>query len=112
MVNRKRNVAVTVRMTEEEKNKFDELVKKSRLSQSDFFIKTALQKKIYDVGIKNDLRSVQHELSKIGTNINQIAKNLNSNIYSGADKDVREMTESLENLQDDFRKIILKIRNL
>lgn len=99
-------------MNDEEKEKYLELVKQSGLTQSEFFRRCALKKKIYDVGIKNDLRSVQHELSKIGTNINQIARNLNSNIYSGADKDVREMTESLENLQEDFRKIILKIRNL
>lgn len=99
-------------MNDEEKEKYLELVKQSGLTQSEFFRRCALKKKIYDFGIKNDLKNVQHELSKIGVNINQIAKNLNSNIYSGAEKDVQEMTEQLENIQEDFRKIILKIRNL
>ena len=99
-------------MNDEEKEKYIELVKQSGLTQSEFFRRCALKKKIYDVGIKADLRKVQHELSKIGTNINQIAWNLNSNIYVGADKDVRAMTKALENLQDDFQKIILKVRKL
>ena len=112
MANRKRKNQIIVSMNDEEKEKYLELVKQSGLTQSEFFRRCALKKKIYDFGIKNDLKNVQHELSKIGVNINQIAKNLNSNIYSGAEKDVQEMTEQLENIQEDFRKIILKIRNL
>ena len=111
MVNRKRDCAVTIRMNEDEKKKFDELVKQSGLSQSEYFRRCALKKKIYDFGIKNDMKNVQHELSKIGVNINQIAKNLNSNIYTGADQDVKKMIEQLEVIQNDFRKIILKVRS-
>lgn len=111
MVNRKRDCAVTIRMNEDEKKKFDELVKQSGLSQSEYFRRCALKKKIYDFGIKNDMKNVQHELSKIGVNINQIAKNLNSNIYTGADQDVKKMIEQLEVIQNDFRKIILRVRS-
>ena len=98
-------------MSVEEKEKFDKLVEQSGLSQSEFFRRCALKKKIYDFGIKNDMKNVQHELSKIGVNINQIAKNLNSNIYTGADQDVKKMIEQLEVIQNDFRKIILKVRS-
>lgn len=109
---RERKNQIIVRMTDEEKQKFNELVMKSGLSQSEYFRRCALKKKIYDVGIKADLKKVQYELSKIGTNINQIAYNLNSNIYSGVDKDVKKMTEELEKLQDDFFKIVTKVRSL
>lgn len=110
-VNRERKNQIIARMTDDEKKKFDELVKQSGLSQSEYFRRCALKKKIYDFGIKNDMKNVQHELSKIGVNINQIAKNLNSNIYAGADQDVKKMIEQLEVIQNDFRKIILKVRS-
>lgn len=37
-------------MTEEQKEKFDELVKQSGLTQSEFFRRCALKKKIYALG--------------------------------------------------------------
>ena len=106
-----KSVQVKCRMSVEEKEKFDKLVEQSGLSQSEFFRRCALKKKIYDFGIKNDMKNVQHELSKIGVNINQIAKNLNSNIYAGADQDVKKMIEQLEIIQNDFMKIILRVRS-
>ena len=112
MKNRKRNVSVCIRMTEEEKAKFDELVAQSGLSQSEYFIKSALNKKIYNFGIKDELKSVQYELSKTGANINQIAKNLNSNIYVGAEQDTKEIRSSLAELQDTFLKILCRVRSL
>ena len=99
-------------MTDDEKAKFNALVKQSGLTQSEYFRRCALKKKIYDIGIKADLKKLQYELSKIGININQIAWNLNSNIYVGADKDVQKMIEQLEEIQDDFKKIVSKVRNL
>lgn len=112
MKNRKRNVSVCVRMTEEEKQKFDELVAQSGLSKSEYFIKCALDKKIYNFGIKDELKSVQYELSKIGANINQIAKNLNSNIYVGAEQDAKEISNNLAELQEIFLKILHRVRSL
>lgn len=107
-----KTVQVKCRMSIDEKVKFDELVKKSGLSQSEYFRRCALKKKIYDTGIKTDMKKVLYELSKIGVNINQIAKNLNSNIYSGAEKDIERMIGQLENIQNDFREIISKVRSL
>ena len=52
MKNRKRNVSVCVRMTEEEKQKFDKLVAQSGLSKSEYFIKCALEKKFTTLELK------------------------------------------------------------
>mgnify|MGYP000762496256 CR=1 FL=1 len=76
MANRKRKNQIIVSMNDEEKEKYLELVKQSGLTQSEFFRRCALKKKIYDFGIKNDLKNVQHELSKIGVNINGECLNL------------------------------------
>lgn len=110
--NRTRKNQIIVSMNDEEKEKYLQLVEQSGLSQSEFFRRCALKKKIYNFDIKDDMKNIQHELSKIGVNVNQIARNLNSNIYVGADKDVQKMIEQLEEIQNDFRKIIVKVRSL
>ena len=95
--NRKRNISVSVRMTPEEKIQFDKKVLKSGLTQSDFFIKTALQKEIKVVGSVEQLDRLIFEINKIGVNLNQIAKRMNEGNFFQAE-------EALEKIKTDYKK--------
>ena len=112
MANRKKNKAVTIRMTEAEKEIFDNQVKKSGLSQNEFFIKTATGKEIKTSENADALKLIAFELGKtktelnqIGNNVNQIAKNLNSGIYIGAEKELKYATIELKKLNNIYEKI-------
>jgi len=74
--NRKRNKQIIVRTMEEEYKKIMEKVKTSNMTMNRFFINAALKKEIiiYDF---SSLFELSAQISKIGNNINQIAKKLN-----------------------------------
>lgn len=78
MPNRKRNVPLLMFLTQEEKNLF---LKKMHLtnskSMSHFIRKCVLEKAIYEIDCTPFL-DLNWEISKIGTNINQVAKKANS----------------------------------
>lgn len=78
MPNRKRNVPLLMFLTQEEKNLF---LKKMHLtsskSMSHFVRKCVLEKAIYEIDCTPFLE-LSWEISKIGTNINQIAKKANT----------------------------------
>lgn len=103
--NRKRNNQIIVRMTDEEKSIFDEKVKQSGLTQSEYFRKMALGENVYILASKEEMKELFLEIHKQGNNVNQIAKNLNSGIYVGASKDVKELNET-------YRELILKVTKL
>ena len=79
---KKRNISIRTRLSEEEKILFDERVISSNLNQSEFIrqavltskIKSAARKKGVDLTAEGD---VLYALSKIGTNLNQIARYYN-----------------------------------
>lgn len=65
-------------MTEIEYDLFQKKLQKSKLSQTDFFLSLLDKKKIIVI---EDLRPILSELKKQGTNLNQIARYLNTNGY-------------------------------
>lgn len=75
-VNRKRKNVIFVRATDEEYNKIMEKVSASKMSINRFFINASLKKEIiiYDL---TSIFELSAQISKIGNNINQIAKKLN-----------------------------------
>lgn len=78
MPNRKRNIQLSIRLTEKEKNLF--LQKMQLISSkniSHFIRKCVLEKEIYEIDCTPFLE-LNWEISKIGTNINQIAKKANT----------------------------------
>lgn len=78
MPNRKRNIQLLIFLTKEEKNLFLQKMKlTSSKSMSHFIRKCVLEKEIYEIDCTPFLE-LNWEISKIGTNINQIAKKANT----------------------------------
>lgn len=96
-------------MNDEEKAIFDEKVKLSGLSQSEYFRKMALGENIYILASKEEMKNLFFEVHKQGVNLNQIAKNLNSGIYIGAEKDIKEVNENYSNLISAITKLYNRV---
>lgn len=78
MPNRKRNIQLSIRLTEKEKNLFlQKMQLTSSKNISHFIRKCVLEKEIYEIDCTPFLE-LNWEISKIGTNINQIAKKANT----------------------------------
>lgn len=78
MSNRKRNFQLSIRLTQEEKNLFlQKMQLTSSKSISHFIRKCVLEKEIYEIDCTAFL-DLAWEISKIGTNINQLTKKANA----------------------------------
>lgn len=67
---RKRNVSITVRCTEEERNRIYQKVEQHNLKLNDFILRSAMNKKIITI---DGMSEVMREQKAIGRNLNQIA---------------------------------------
>lgn len=78
--NKKATARLEVRLTFEEKALIRNFSKQDGLSISDYIKRTALKQVVLSnrVEYTTDLRNLNFELSKIGNNVNQIAKHFNS----------------------------------
>ncbi len=76
--NRKRNVTLTIRVTEKEKEAILTQAQKAELSLTDYLITSALNAKIY---VPEDLKPIVTELKRIGTNLNQITTKINMGVF-------------------------------
>jgi len=76
--NRKRNVTLTIRVTEKEKQSILEQAQKAEMSLTDFLATSALNAKIY---VPEDLKPILTELKRIGTNLNQITAKINMGVF-------------------------------
>lgn len=77
-VTRKRDRQVKFRMTEDEYEAFRKLIIKSGMSQQQYLLKVALNKKIINT---DGIKEIIPEVKKIGNNLNQIARALNGKRY-------------------------------
>ena len=98
-VNRKRDKQIKFYVTEKEYKEIKKKVEKSKLKQTDYLIKSALNKKIIMV---DGLKEILLELSREGNNLNQIAKKINE----GEQIDIKEMKKNLMELWDLIEKIL------
>ncbi|MGU8578193.1 plasmid mobilization protein [Clostridium perfringens] len=97
--NRKREKQIKFYVNEKEYDQIKKKVKKSKLKQQEYLIKSALNKKIIVI---DGLKEILLELSREGNNLNQIAKKINE----GEQKDIKEMKNKLNNLWDLIEKIL------
>ena len=97
--NRKREKQIKFYVNEKEYDQIKKKVKKSKLKQQEYLIKSALNKKIIVV---DGLKEILLELSREGNNLNQIAKKINE----GEQKDIKEMKNKLNDLWDLIEKIL------
>ena len=107
MANRKRNNQIVVRLSDEEYKKYIEQVEKSELSQNEFFVKCVTKKKIIVI---DELKETLKELKKIGININQISKNLNSGIFVNADIELKEVKKEFAKINDTMLELLKGVR--
>ena len=95
MANRIRNERLEIKLTEEEKALFEEKRKLAKCRNMSLFIrKCVLEKEIYQVDLE-PFRDLQGLLSNATSNINQIAKRVNSTgiIYKD---DINDMKKQIE----------------
>ena len=91
-----KNKRVTIRIEEKLREKIKLESKKSNLTMSKYINNCLKNKSI--IVIENG-KEIYYELSKIGNNINQIAKKLNSNIATTSDlKTLDNISKELANI--------------
>lgn len=97
MANRKRNNQLKIYLSDNEYQSFINQVTKSKLTQTDFFIRCITKKKIIVIdGLKETLA----ELKKIGVNINQISKNLNGGFFQNTTGDLKDIQQQFSKVTD------------
>ena len=101
--NRKRYKQIKFCVTESEHKKIKDKVVKSKLTQTEYLIKSALDKKIV---IIEGLKEIIVELSREGNNLNQIARKLNE----GKEVSLLEIKEMKNKLIDLWDKIYIAVK--
>ena len=106
----KRSIVIKLLMSREEKLRLDTLVKKGKYGcRSDFLRsriwKTTRRKTIsLDEETSGQLKDLEYELNKIGVNLNQMAKRMNSFAgYRMGDNDRQLLNRASERLNDCLR---------
>lgn len=102
MENRKRSKQVKFWASEEELEKIKKKAEKSKLTQSEYLLRSALDKNIIVV---EGLKDILIELSREGNNLNQITKALNQGDRVEGYK-ILEAKEKLMDLWDNIEKIL------
>ena len=99
-VNRRRNITLTVRLTEEEKAHIVSMAKKANLSRTDYIVELS---KLVPIVVPENVKPLLIELRRIGNNINQIATRANMNIYQR--ENFEGIRKELETMNDNLCKI-------
>lgn len=109
MANRLRKINMHFYVTEEEEYIIKEKMKLAHITNlSDYLRSQALFGFVYYADFE-DIRNVSYELSKIGTNLNQIAKQINTsgNVY---EKEMTEIKELMNEVWHTHRSILSSLQ--
>ncbi|WP_430972702.1 plasmid mobilization relaxosome protein MobC [Sunxiuqinia rutila] len=103
----KRKIVVKLLMTPEEKLRLDSWVKRGKYAcRSDYLrsriFKTVERKQIsLDAETAEQLKSLDYELNKIGVNLNQLSKRMNSfSGYRMSDQDRQLLKQAFDRMRD------------
>ena len=77
--NRRRDMTLTIRVTEKEKQYIKKRAKKAGLSVTDYIVRLSLETPIF---IPVNMQPFLLELKRIGNNINQLTKKVNAKVFS------------------------------
>ena len=77
--NRRRDMTLTIRVTEKEKQYIKKRAKKAGLSVTDYIVRLSLETPIF---IPVNMQPFLLELKRIGNNINQLTTKVNSKVFS------------------------------
>ncbi|OOO61209.1 hypothetical protein BS637_13540 [Clostridium tepidum] len=102
--NRKRNKQIVIRATEKEFNTIKNKVKKSKLSQNEYLLKCALDKRILVV---DGLKDLNVELKRIGNNLNQLTKSVHEG-KANCSKELLEINEEMKEVWQLLRQLTPK----
>lgn len=99
--NKKDNkVLMSLRISAEDKEQIEEKARKTGLTTSEYIRRCALGRKLPCYGDTSLLKEYSMQLGKIGSNLNQIAKHLNSGgSYFSVYSDVKEAVKELLDLK-------------
>ncbi len=101
MANREHKNELKIYLSDDEKYILDQKVKASGMrDKSSFLRRLILYGFVYDIDY-SELREYNTTLSKIGNNLNQIAKRMNAtgNVYSADVKEVKELMKKVWDTQ-------------
>ena len=107
---RDNKVLMSLRISIEEKEQIEEKARKTGLTTSEYIRRCALGRKLPCYGDTSLLKEYSMQLGKTGSNLNQIAKHLNSGgSYLSVYSDVKEAVNELLDLK--FIKLYLNMYN-
>lgn len=98
-MNRTRSKQLNFRLSEKEFDEFQVNIEKSKLKQSDYLRKCILQK---DIIVIDEVKDLVMELKRIGNNLNQLTRTVNS----GEIKSIEELTEVKKELDKVWSEVI------
>lgn len=96
-------VQVNFRISESEKRELDEKVKRSRLSQKEYLLRSALEKEIIDM---EPLKDLLLEMKRQGVNLNQVAKKLNAQGYVDYNHELKDVLKEVETAWQSLRQYL------
>ena len=102
---RKREHRMTVRLNADEYTKVLSKIERSGLSKQEYILSSILNKKIQE-RLNVDYFKLINEVNHVGTNLNQIARKLNSNESILKDEIIKNQTllnQVLKNLNDQIK---------
>ena len=103
--NRTRPIQVKIRMSEEEAAAFQQKLLASGMTAQEYLLNCALGKEINVIDM-NSIKELTVELKREGTNLNQIARNLNEGGSAyGLDKTKKELEETWQLLRQYLAKL-------
>ena len=98
--NRRRDMTLTIRVTEKEKDYIKKRAKKAGLSVTDYMVRLSLETPIF---IPVNMQPFLLELKRIGNNINQLTTKVNSKAFSSYN--FREFTDAIEKLNEHIGEV-------
>jgi len=93
--NRRRDMTLTIRVTEKEKLYIKKRAEKADLSTTDYIVRLSLETPIF---IPVNMQPFLLELKRIGNNINQLTKKVNAKVFSSYN--FEEFIEAIDKLTE------------
>lgn len=105
-MSRKRNKQLNIRLTEEEYQKLMYNINKSKLSQSEYIRKSILRK---DIIVIDGIKELLIEIKRIGNNLNQLTKAVNSGMIADISNDLKYIKSELKEVWQEIIKALKKV---
>lgn len=102
MANRKRPKQIVIRASEKEFERIKSKVAKSKLTQNEYLLKSALDKEIIVI---DGIKDLTMELKRIGNNLNQLTRAVHEG-KANCSKELSEINEEMKEIWQSLRQLI------